>query len=141
MIVRHVASQADPTLASAKQKSWLYRTEVENDGDHPIRVVWFEFYYLDSCHGDGTWFGTNIRNRPLRNPDFVEWYNDAKIMDDGWLQPGDVAACDPNYSFAFGDEISPVKWSFVAVDSQDNDYFAEATVPSEAASLYDPKDA
>lgn len=138
MKVRHVPCQAAAENASAKQKSWIYRTEVENDGDQPIRVVWFDFFFKnEECHG-GDWFGTNIRNRPLRNADFIEWYGDAGEIENGWIKPGQVAVCDPNYSFAFGDEITPVKWSFIAVDSDGNDYFDEAIVPQDAATLYDP---
>ena len=140
MIVRHVPCQADLSLCSAKQKCWCYRTEVENNNDRPIRVIWFEFYYRDECHGDGNdWFGNNIRNRPLRNEDFVAWYNDGGELRDGWLAPGQVAACDLNYSFAFSPKISPVKWSFIAVDAEGKDYFAEAMVDAEVATLFEPE--
>ena len=138
MIVRHVPMQADPATSSAECKVWLYRTEVENDSDRPIRVIWFQFHYKDEHHG-GDWFGVNIRNRPLRNPDFVDWYGDAGNLKDGWLQPGQVAACDPNYHFAFGEEVTPVKWSFIAVDSDGNDELAEALVEQSAVTLYDPE--
>ena len=141
MIVRHVPCQDDASKSSAAQKSWVYRTEVENDHDRPIRVIWFQFFYRDDCHedGKGTWFGTNIRNKPLRNADFVEWYGDDDAeLKDGWLALGQVAVCDPNYSWAFGEEISPVKWSFIAVDAEGNDYFAESIVSQEAATLFEP---
>ena len=141
MIVRHVPCKSDPSLCSATTRSWVYRTEVENNNDRPIRVIWFEFYYYDECHG-GDWFGTNIRKRVLRNPDFLEWYGDGTEDtegSDGWLAPGAVAACDPNYSWAFGDEITPVKWSFIAVDADGNDYFAEAIVEQAATALYEPE--
>lgn len=140
MKIRHVPCQADPALCSATVPSWVYRTEVENDGERPIRVIWFEFYYLDTCHGEpGDWFGTNVRRKVLRNTDFVEWYGDGSEQRDGWLAPGAVAACDPNYCFAFGDEISPVKWSFIAVDAEGNDEFAEALVPQEACARFEPE--
>ena len=145
MIVRHVPIQSDPALCSATQKSWVYRTEVENDAGVPIRVIWFEFSYRDDAHGGGSWFSTNVRNRPLRSADFVEWYGDgdgdSKPDGEGWLAPGAVAACDPNYSWAFTEEITPVTWAFIAVDAEGKDYFAEAVVPSEAASLYEPEGA
>ena len=64
MRVIHEKTQADSSLATAKVKAWLYRTRVENDGDRPVRVIWFEFYYFDDHHD--TWNGTNVRNRPLR---------------------------------------------------------------------------
>lgn len=119
---------------------WVYRTEVENDHDRPIRVIWFDFSYREDCHGNETWFATNVRNRALRTKDFVDWYGDGdEKLEGGWIQPGQVAACDPNYSLAFGDEISPVRWSFIAVDAEGNDYFAEALVGQEAAQLYEPK--
>ena len=136
VIVRHVPCQADPSRSAATEKVWVYRTEVENDHDRPVRVIWFEFYYQ---HEDD-WFGVNIRKRSLRTADFVEWYGDADGLDgDGWLAPGAVAACDPNYCFAFTDEITPVKWCFIAVDAEGNDYFAEAMVTMDAAALYDPQ--
>lgn len=146
MIVRHVPCQSDQSLCGATQRSWVYRTEIENDHDFPIRVIWFDFSYFDDCHGDGNgdWFATNIRKRTLRNADFLEWYGDGDGTDkprdpDGWLAPGTVAACDPNYCWAFGDKITPVKWSFIAVDAQGNDYFAEALVSDEAVALYEPE--
>lgn len=142
MIVRHLPCQSDPSLCSATVRSWVYRTEVENDHDFPIRVIWFDFSYFDDCHGDGDWFATNIRKRTLRHADFVDWYGDGtSSLEDsgGWLAPGAVAACDPNYCFAFGDSITPVKWSFIAVDSEGNDYFAEAEVGQEAVALYEPE--
>ena len=43
MIVRHVPCKSDPSLCSATTRSWVYRTEVENNNDRPIRVIWFEF--------------------------------------------------------------------------------------------------
>ena len=143
MIVRHVPSRAEPALCSATQRSWLYRTEVENNNDHPIRVIWFDFSYYEDCHGDGDgdWFSTNIRKRTLRNADFIDWYGDGSSEPsegDGWLAPGAIAACDPNYCWAFGDEITPVKWSFIAVDAEGNDYFAEALVEQSAATLFEP---
>ena len=135
MLVRHIPSKVDPALCSSTQRAWVYRTEVENNLDRPIRIVWFEFHFQDG----EDWFGVNVRRRPLRNADFREWYGDDSGGDPGeWLAPGAVAVCDPNYSWAFSDEISPVKWSFLAVDSEGNDYFAEALVPQEAAALYDP---
>ena len=134
MIVRHVRSQVAPSVCTATQRSWVYRTEIENNHDRPVRVVWFEFYYLDGEN----WFGINVRNRPLRSKDFVEWYGDGPERPDrdGWIAPGQTVICDPNYSWAFGDELSPIKWSFLAVDSDGNDYFGEALVTQDAVSLY-----
>jgi len=135
MIVRHVPCQSDPTACSATDKSWVYRTEVENTNDRPIRVVWLEFYYQD---GDA-WFGANIRKRVLRNPDFADWYSDGADLDDGgWLAPGSVAACDPNYCPSFSEKITPVKWCFIAVDAEGNDYFAGAIVGQDAVALNEP---
>ncbi len=137
MIVRHLKSQLDPKGCSAKAKVWVYRTEVENTLDRPVRVIWLDFSYQDDCHG--SWFTTNIRNRTLRNDDFVEWYGDGnEKLEGGWLKPGQIASCDPNYHFAFGEELTPVKWSFIAVDAEGNDYFAEAIVPEEAVAIFEP---
>jgi hypothetical protein len=57
---------------------------------------------------------------------------------DGWRSPGAIAACGPNDCWAFGDKITPVKWSFIAVDAEGNDHFAEALVEQEAVALYEP---
>ncbi|MCP5550594.1 MAG: hypothetical protein H7A53_06870 [Akkermansiaceae bacterium] len=118
------------------QDVWLYRTEVHNDSDRRMRVVWFEFYYLD----DGKWHGINVRNRPLGNADFLQWFGDDGdgLSEDGWLEPGAVAVCDPNWHFAFGSVLNPVKWSYLAVDETGRETLFEAEVPAEAAIRYSP---
>jgi hypothetical protein len=111
-----------------KRDVWVYRTEVTNTTSRRMRVVWFEFYYRD----EDQWFGVNSRNRPLGNADFVEWYgDDGNILENGWLNPGTSAACDPNWHLAFGEKPYPAKWSFLVVDDSGRESLAEAEVPEE----------
>ena len=108
-----------------------------NTLDRPIRVVWFDFYFKDE-HGE--WYAVNIRKRPLRNADFLDWYGDeeGQIAEDGWMPPGAVAVCDPNYQLAFDCGLTDTKWCYLAVDSEGND-FAEAMVTEEAITLFEPE--
>ncbi len=115
---------------------WVYRTEVENTLEVPIRVIWFQFSFRDE---HGTWFGTNVRKRELFNEDFRDWYGDEPGIDEkGWLAPGAKGVCDPNWQLAFCEEIGTTKWGFIAVDAEGNDYYAEAIVPQEVCVRYDP---
>jgi hypothetical protein len=92
-----------------KRDVWVYRTEVTNTTSRRMRVVWFEFYYRD----EDQWFGVNSRNRPLGNADFVEWYGDDRnLLENGWLDPGTSAVCDPNWHLAFGE--SPIRQNGVS---------------------------
>lgn len=104
---------------------WFYRTDVINHTGKPIRIVWFEGY----SEQDGIWYANNICHKVLRNHDFCEWYNEGDKFADGWLKPGEVATCRVNWDCSETPEKVPVKWCYIGVDSEGNDYFAEAIVP------------
>ena len=108
MKVIHRKCETDPSRSTARSRVWVYRTEVRNPLDRPIRVVWFDFYFKTE-HG---WMAGNVRNRPLGRRDFLEWYGDEddQISEDGWMPPGAVAVCDPNYQLAFDCGLGETKW-------------------------------
>ncbi|MCB1091695.1 MAG: hypothetical protein KDL87_09195 [Verrucomicrobiae bacterium] len=134
LTVRHLPSLGDPRSGTMTRDAWVYRTEVENTGNRRLRVIWFEFYYQN----DGTWFGVNVRNRPLGNSDFVDWYGDSgsALSEGGWLEPGAVGVCDPNWHLAFCKEPYPAKWSFLAVDEEGRECLAEAEIPGEVVKWF-----
>lgn len=128
MKVEHKTPQNDPTLGSFDCHAICYRTEVTNTNSVPIQVVWFQFF----IEHDGQWSGFNIRNRVLREQDFLDWYNDGDDFEDGWIPPGATAACDPNWHGGNDDHFPRVKWAFLAVDKEGNTYDDEAEVSKEA---------
>ena len=128
MRVKHTKPQNDVGLASVKGDKFCYRTEVTNSNDVPIKIVWFDFYYMH----DGHWNATNITNGVMREENFLKWYADAEDKDenfsDGWLLPGKTATCDPNWNFGCDEQFYRAKWAFIAVDATGETYFDEAEV-------------
>ncbi len=127
MNVTHKMPVEDPSLGSFTCEAICYRTEVENNHSFPIRIVWFQFF----IEQDGEWCGYNVKNRVLREEDFEVWYTEGDPLDSGWLLPGAVAACDPNWHGGSRDCFPTVKWSFLAVDKKGNTYFNETVVDKE----------
>jgi hypothetical protein len=103
----------------------FYRTDVKNNTDRPIRVVWFDGFFRFR----GPWIASNVRGRVLRTKDFLEWYSGDDMTADGWLRPGGTASCHVNWHWTETPDDIPSKWAYVAIDAQGNDYFAEAVVP------------
>jgi hypothetical protein len=103
----------------------FYRTEIRNNTDRPLKVVWFDGYILL----DGCWTASNTKNRVLRAADFVEWYESNDFSADGWLSPGGSAACPINWHWTETAEDIPAKWAYMAVDERGDDFFVEAVVP------------
>jgi hypothetical protein len=104
----------------------FYRTDVTNNTQRPIRVMWFEAFF----EHDGIWIASNVRGRPLRADDFLDWYGGEDLTDDGWLRPGGTASCRVNWHWLATPDERSAKWAYVAVDGHGNGYFAEAVVPS-----------
>jgi hypothetical protein len=128
MKVSHCKPRGELLAGSFEDEACCYRSEVTNTNDVPIKVVWFEAY---ACHHDN-WYGWNISNRTLLHEDFIKWYAEGDAYEDGWLMPGKIAACDPNWSGGSPDCFPQLKWSFLAVDRDGNTYFDEAEVTLEA---------
>ena len=108
--------------------TWYYRTEVKNNSDRELKVIWFEGYGEENGH----WYSNNVLNRTLRNDVFMRWYGDerAERVEAEWLKPGESRACDPNWHADYTPSGHRVKWAFIAIDRYGNDYFAEAVIES-----------
>ena len=133
--VTHKAPKEDPSHGSMKHDVWHYRTEVANTGKVPIRIIWFESYF----EHHGCWCGGNIKNSVLREKNFDAWYAEGDRVKNGWLKPGQVAACDPNWHWAPDEKtLGRLKWCFMAVDKKGKSHFAEAVVTKRAARHYAP---
>ena len=134
MIVKHLKPQNDISLGSFSNRVWAYRTEVHNPHDFPIRVVWFQCFTL--VHD--VWYGNTIKNRVLREDDFAAWYQEGDIAVDAWLQPGQTAACDPNWHYGEpDDEEFGIKWAFLSVDEKGNTYFDETEVTKDSGIFFE----
>jgi hypothetical protein len=103
----------------------FYRTDLRNTTDRPIRIIWFDAY----SKFEGQWIASNVRNRVLRNRDFIDWHSRDDMTSDGWLRPGGTASCHVNWHATETPEDIQTKWAYIGVDAQGNDYFAEAIVP------------
>ena len=133
MNVTHSKPQGDITAGSFTDDVWAYRTEAHNSHPFSIRVVWFQCF----TQVDGVWYGNNIKNRVLREADFAAWYAEGDPTTDAWLQPGQTAACDPNWHYGQADDREfGIKWAFLSVDDQGNTYFDEAEVTRETAQFF-----
>lgn len=104
----------------------FYRTEISNKTEVPIRIIWFDGYFAQNGH----WIASNIRNKVLRNKDFLDWYSHDDNTADGWLRPGGKAVCSVNWHWTETEEDIQTKWAYIGVDAKGNDYFREAVVPA-----------
>ncbi len=128
LLVTHV-SPMGPSLQNPPYSSmYYYRTEVRNNSNRAIRIVWFEAY---ENHG-GKWFGTNALNRVLRADDFAARFTEGAETKNAVIQPGTSAVCDVNWYSSNEPGLPSLKWAFIGVDSEGIDYFAEAEVPMAA---------
>ncbi len=103
----------------------FYRTDVTNNTDRPIRIIWFDGYFAQNAN----WTAGNVRNKVLRTVDFIDWYKTDDVDAEGWLKPGGIASCLVNWHWTDTPEKLDTKWAYIGVDSAGNDYFAEAIVP------------
>src|SRR5262245_36518012 len=91
----------------------FYRTEVTNNTDRPVRIVWFDGFFWQGER----WFASNVRNKVLHTRDFIDWYGSDVLTPDGWLHPGATASNRVNWHCSDDDYEIPVKWAYLAVDA------------------------
>ncbi len=103
----------------------FYRTDVTNNTDRPIKIIWFESYF---DYG-GVWMSSNVRNKVLRTNDFMDWYSRDDMTTDGWLRPGGTASCLVNWHWTDTPKDIASKWAYIGIDKQGNDYLGEEVVP------------
>ena len=103
----------------------FYRTDIINNTDRSLKIIWFDSFF----EFNGFWSSSNIKNRVLRNDDFLDWYSRDDMDPEGWLRPGGVASCMVNWHWSETPEDINIKWAFIGIDDQGNDYFGEAMVP------------
>ena len=92
MKVSHHRPLSDPSLGSFHGTALCYRTTVTNTNPQPI-IIWFQFFLMEH----DIWYSFNCKNRVLQANDFATWYAEGDPLENGWLLPGKVAACDPNW--------------------------------------------
>lgn len=83
----------------------FYRTDLINNTDRSIRIVWFDGYF----EHNGCWSAGNVRNKVLRNSDFVEWYGSDDIDTEGWIRPGGIAVCQVNWHWTDTTEAPTIR--------------------------------
>ena len=106
---------------------WYYRTEVRNNTNMPLRVVWFEAYRRRWF----TWVPGNVTGRELTNDNFQKWYGDGgNLTEDGSIPAGESAVCAANWHGGWLQWSRRVNWAFKAVDEAGSEHFAEAEVRS-----------
>lgn len=106
--------------------TWYYRTEVKNNSDRELKVIWFEGYQEDNEY----WYGSNILNRTLRNDVFLKWYGNENVVgtDNEWMAPGEIRTCNPNWHSCYDPRGFRSKWAFIAIDKYGNDYYGESII-------------
>lgn len=124
--VVHLPPKGSPLKESPYPHMWYYRTEVRNDSDRELRVIWFEGY----LEIDGVWYPGNALGKVLRSKEFSLWHTEGDPIVDGTLSPGDIAVCDVNWHGSQTDSAPRTKWAYIAVDEFGFDYFVESEVPS-----------
>lgn len=103
---------------------WLYRTEVINDLEVPIRVTRFAIYFKENEE----WIMRNFSGQFFTSSEFMKWYTAGDSLADGWILPGKKAAIKGNWN-SWGTYNPPeVKWVYIAEDSLGNKYRTEAIV-------------
>jgi hypothetical protein len=101
-----------------------YRTEVRNQSERPLKIVWFEGF----SRVDGRWVPGNVLGRVLRGKTFSRWYTEGDPVENGVIPPGKTAVCDVNWHGSNSPAPLNGKWAFIAVDDTGNDYFVEGIV-------------
>ncbi len=123
-----MVSHKAPTGAIPRQSQFqfmhYYRTEITNTSDRPLRIVWFEGYE----QVDGVWYPGNVLGRALRGGDFANWYTEGHPTPNGVIPPGKTGVCDVNYHGNNSPGKMTVKWAYIAVDDEGNDFYAEGIV-------------
>jgi hypothetical protein len=105
---------------------WFYETTVTNTLDVPLRVIWFEGYYLQGQE----WVAGNIMGRELTSQDFSDWFGDGVKVVDGVIPPGKSAKDARNWHGSPSPTSGPSKWAYKAVDPNGVEYYAEAIIES-----------
>jgi hypothetical protein len=103
---------------------WYYRTELRNDSNRDLRVIWFEAYF----ELDGVWYPSNALGRVLRSKEFSLWYAEGDPIIDGVISPSTTAVCDVNWHGNQTDTPLRTKWAYIAVDEFGFDYYVESEV-------------
>ncbi len=101
-----------------------YRTELKNNSDRPLKVVWFEGY---TKYGN-SWRANNILGKTLQKREFSQWYTEGDKVIDGVILPGQKAVIDVNWHGSKSGTVLPMKWAYIAVDNFGNDYYVDAEV-------------
>lgn len=122
--VIHKSPTGEPLSEPPFRYMSYYRTEVKNNSNQPLKIVWFEGYE----QFQGTWYPGNVLGRTLRGDEFSEWYTEGDKTDGGIILPGETAICDVNWHGNDSTGGQNIKWAFIAVDRSGNDYYIEATV-------------
>ena len=127
--VTHLAPQAAPLDDPFFPHMWYYRTELRNDSDRDLRVIWFESY----TEFEGIWYPGNASGQVLRSEEFSSWYTEGDPIIDGVIPPGATAVCDVNW---YGSEdnsltLPRMKWAYIAVDEFGFDYYVESLVSAD----------
>jgi hypothetical protein len=131
LTVRHTPNPCD-VHRSAKDPNppapymWYYRTDVKNNLDVPLRVIWFEGY----TQVNGRWVANNILGRTLTAADFSQWYTEGDPVVDGVIKPGQTATCDPNWHASTSPKGMRVKWAYKAAAPDGQEHYAEGIVES-----------
>ena len=112
---------------------WFYRTEVTNNTDRPLKVVWFDAY----VDVDGKWYASNIVGHAMRSEEFTAWYQQGDKVTNGVIQPGKTAICDVNWHGSNTAKFVKVKWAYILVDDKGNDYYVEKEVDPSIAEHVD----
>ena len=122
--IRHLAPSGKIFKEGYYPNMWFYRTEIKNNTKKPLKVVWFEAYFKEN----GNWYAANILGQTMRGKEFSEWYTEGSKIINGVILPGEVATCDVNWHGGQSKEYINVKWSYILVDDNGNDYFVEKIV-------------
>jgi hypothetical protein len=113
---------------------WIYKTEVRNTLDVPLRIFRFEAY----VQKDGRWQAGNVMGRSLTAKDFDDWYGDGPKITGGEIPPGSYALDAANWHGSDQPTHELTKWAYWAVDPSGKEHYAEViveSVPIQKASL------
>lgn len=122
--VRHLSPTGEVFKEGYYPHMWFYRTEITNNTDSPLRVVWFDAH----IEVEGKWYASNILGRVMRSPEFTSWYKAGDKINNGVILPGQTAACDVNWHGGNTEKYIKTKWSYILIDEKGNDYFVEKEV-------------
>lgn len=122
--VRFIPNPVGEPTRKGEFYKWQYSTEVRNNLTIPLRITDYSFYFYEQGH----WVRRNYDQRTFTSVNFTRFYAEGDKVVDGWIQPGEVAINQNNWTRSSYPITPRGKWVYTGEDSAGNVYYAETEI-------------